>query len=109
MPLAIEAPMRQINSAHSAESLIVLVSLHAVAREAARAAGVAKCDLPDCKTWRKAFLGRSDLSTADAKAAAIQRCKILGWPVEDHNVAEACGLWFHAMALKYPRWRPGAA
>lgn len=105
----IEAPMKQINWKHGAASLIVLVSLHAVAREAAARSG-AEVRLANCQTWRKSFLGRGNLSTEDAKAGAIRRCGQLGWPHgDDHNAAEAMGIFYWAMAGAHPRWQPGRA
>jgi hypothetical protein len=44
-------------------------------------------------TWRKHFLGNGRLPTKEAKAAALARCRVLGWDAPDHNAAEAAGIW----------------
>jgi hypothetical protein len=77
----------------------------------------ASCKIPDSRLelvpverWRKSFLGGTGFfSTEDAKIGALNRCHLLGWPVIDHNAAEACGLFFHAMARRSPKWRPTRA
>lgn len=106
--LVVEACMMKVDRWHSAESLFILASLGAVAREAARSHGARVHAVP-AKAWRATFLGNGNLSTEDAKAGALKRCAQLGWPCTDHNCAEAMGLWFHFMAERYPRWQPGKA
>jgi crossover junction endodeoxyribonuclease RuvC len=39
------------------------------------------------------FINRRGLKTDDAKVAVMRRCRKLGWPVIDHNAADACALW----------------
>ena len=54
-------------------------------------------------TWRKAFLGKGNLAGDVAKRAAVTTCKRLGWEPEDHNSAEAGGIWFWACGQVAPR------
>ena len=107
--VCVEAPLLKINRQCSAASLYFQVSVTAVILEAA-----ASCTIPDSRIelvpverWRKSFLGGNGrFSTEDAKAGALARCRLLGWPVVDHNSAEAAGMWFWKMATTNPRWRP---
>lgn len=106
--LVVEACLLKVDRWHSVESLFILASLGAVAREAARAHGARVHAIP-IRTWRSTFLGNGNLSTEDAKAGALKRCAQLGWPCTDHNAAEAMGIWYHFMAERFPRWQPGKA
>lgn len=106
--LVIEKCLMKVDRWHSAESLFILASLGAVAREAARAHGARVHPIP-IKMWRSTFLGNGNLSTEDAKAGALKRCAQLGWPCTNHNAAEAMGLFYHFMAERYPKWQPGKA
>ena len=50
------------------------------------------CATVACQTWRKAFIGEG--YPKNPKLAAINMCEALGWEVyENHDRAEACGLW----------------
>lgn len=54
--------------------------------------GAVLLGMPEPKTWRKAVLGNG--YPADAKAAAIQYCRIaLNLILESHDAAEAACLW----------------
>lgn len=100
--VVLEAWMQRIDRKHGAYTHYCLTSLQAVAREAGASAGAA-VELVDVATWRKHFLGRGDLSTDDAKAGAIARCRQLNYPFADHNAAEACGMWDWGIAKFYSR------
>lgn len=43
--------------------------------------------------WRTLFVGSGNMGTDEAKDAAVERCRELDWPAQDHNAAEACGIW----------------
>lgn len=106
--VAVEAVMLKTGRQHSAYSLFLLASLGAVVRYAAERNGASVMPPVDVRTWRKTVLGQGNLVTEEAVAAIFKRCDQLGWDhKEDHNVAEACGLWYHSMALRFPKWRPG--
>jgi hypothetical protein len=60
--------------------------------------GIADCKgIPTTRvqisTWRKHFIGKGNQPGIIAKGLAVQRCKLLGWIPEDHNSAEAAGIW----------------
>jgi len=103
--VCIEAAGRYIDSQSSAYAAFLLISLSAVAREAAYRHG-ARVVPVSVGTWRKHWLGSGNLPGHEAKRRAVQRCEQLGWPAKDHNAAEACGIWAWGMAQFYPKWRP---
>lgn len=66
----------------------------------------------DCvapNVWRKAILGRGDLSTDDAKAAAILHCRLLKIRAANHDEAEAAliGVWANRCSMRYRAVREG--
>lgn len=104
--IVVEAPMLQITRKHSAYSLQLQVSLTAILAEVAHTSGCTYAEVA-VQSWRKTFIGRGDLPGEESKDMACKRCTQLGWLYRnDHNVAEASGLWFHEMANRFPRWRP---
>ncbi len=61
-------------------------------------AGIVRCkgirlELASINTWKKHFLGTAKLKRTEAKKAAIDRCHLLGWSVDDDNQADAAGIW----------------
>lgn len=61
--------------------------------------------------WRREFhhgmqpqRGKGDLSAA-WKALALKECAARGWWTEDHNIAEACGVWFFGCLCEDPVFR----
>ena len=103
--LVYEATLQKVDRFHGRRVNEVLLMLQAVAREAAFRNG---CDIRGyaTNTWRKTFLGNGSLITEEAKRAALHRCKILGWPTETHDAAEACGLLYHHLSTTVQTWRP---
>lgn len=99
----IEAPLDRIDENHSTDSFYVLVSLAAVAREAAGALKL-RCGVIQPKVWRRTFLGTAWPSNPKDQACA--RCDELGWTYETHDAAEAGGIWFHGMKLHDASWDP---
>lgn len=82
-----------------------LLSLAFVAATAAQNVG-ARPVLGHVATWRKHFIGRGNLPGKEAKAAAIERCRILKWQVKGHDEAEAAGLWCWGMSKYFRHWAP---
>ena len=103
--VAIEAAMRRVDREHSEYAAFLLTSLSAVAREAASRHG-ARIVPAECHTWRRHFIGSGNLSGEDSKRAAMKMCDRLGWTYQDHNAAEACGVWHWGMARHFPKWNP---
>jgi hypothetical protein len=52
-----------------------------------------RLEIAPISTWRKHFLGKGNHPGPIAKGLAMQRCALLGWDHEDHNSAEAGGIW----------------
>lgn len=93
----VEAAMRTIDRNHSDYSAFLLTSLSAVAREAACRAGVLIVEPAECEIWRRHFIGSGHLPGPIAKAKCLARCDALGYTYQDHNAAEACGVWHYGM------------
>jgi hypothetical protein len=101
--IAIEAPIGGKTTSH------LLVGMWACAMgEATRIhVPVEKCDI---SSVRKHFLGKHltakhfpHLPAAKAKAeikrSVMNRCKALGWEVDDHDAADAAAIWDYACAV----------
>lgn len=58
-------------------------------------------------TVRKEVLGTGRFPGGDAKAAVLAHCARRGWPVPDHNAADACVLWEFA-CRNVPAWMRAA-
>jgi hypothetical protein len=98
----VEAALRVVDSEHSDYSAFLLTSLSAVAREAAKRAG-AHVEAVKCDDWRKHFLGTARVSTEEGKRGAKKRCDQLGYTYQDHNAAEAAGVWDYGIARHFRR------
>jgi hypothetical protein len=104
--LAFEAPL-QIVQGHRAKvstnqsAIRILFGLAAIAEMTAT-----ECNLRpyECnvQTVKRHFTGSGH---AD-KDAMMARCRQLGWPAQDHNGADACGVWCLVKGLQDPSWRP---
>lgn len=103
--VVIEAPLTIINSQYGARPAFVLMSLYGAAAGAAHNGGARVVD-GNISTWRKSFLGRGNLPGKEAKRLATERCAQLGWKVENHDEADAAGLWAWAMATNFRNWKP---
>lgn len=57
-----------------------------------------RLEIAPISTWRKHFIGKGNYPGKIAKDMALQRCDLLGWDAEDHNAAEAAGIWDWACA-----------
>lgn len=93
--MAIETPVPKYDSA-------LVLGIHAIFTGAARQRGI-PIKHAAIGSWRAFALGTAKLKRADAKAAAIERCKALGWSAPDDNAAEAGLIWLWCCALVAPR------
>lgn len=50
----------------------------------------------------KQFKGNRAQQQKQVKALVLNRCRSLGWPVEDDNCADAAALWDYAQAVRNP-------
>lgn len=95
--MGIEAPlMLKGKSAHTERSLTMLSG----AAQAGAANGGAKVlPLVGASTWRKAVLGQG--FPDDPKAMMLRYCRMLSWPIDDEDAAEAAGIWQWACGQIY--------
>lgn len=103
--LMIEAPLLLVNHGHSAATAMALIQLTGAVRAAAKRAG-AKVHLAAVQTVRKHFIGTAHLKREEAKAAVMERCRLLGWPCMNDDQGDANAVWAYGMALLYPKWAP---
>jgi hypothetical protein len=103
--VVIEAALVRIDQFHGAYAAFRLISLSAVAREAASRHG-ARVVLVTCQKWRKSFIGHGNLPGAEAKAAAKARCAQFGWPFPNEDAAEAMGIWHWAASTQFRGYQP---
>jgi Holliday junction resolvasome RuvABC endonuclease subunit len=102
----IEAPLILVNSQHAAHTTSALIQLTGAVRAAATRAG-AQVRLAAVSTVRKHFIGRGDLKKLEAKAAVMERCRMLGWDHGGSNDrADSMAVWAFGMARQYPTWAP---
>jgi hypothetical protein len=81
----------------------VLLGLFAIFSGVAKAHRVPVIEAP-IAAWRKYFLDSGKMKGELAKAAALKRCKMLGWNASDHNGAEAAGIWAWGCSQVSPAW-----
>lgn len=105
--VAIETPIIAMGANNAAHTMAALLQLTGAVRMAAGMAG-ASVRMCAISSVRKTFVGQGNLKSAAAKAAVQARCKLLGWPFQDDNQADANAVWCHAMSLQYPAWAPRA-
>jgi hypothetical protein len=101
--LAIEAPVGGPKTSH------FLVGLVACVVGTATEAGI-EVEQHNIASVRKHFLGyapqmrdfkgSSLQQKRQIKALVMNRCRALGWPVEDDNAADACALWDYSMSRR---------
>jgi hypothetical protein len=76
---------------------------------AAADTGIA-CYEIEISKWRKRFLGKANAPKHAAsgrdylKEAAMRECLNRGWLIDDHNIAEAVGIWEYGMAFASPEF-----
>jgi len=107
--IAVEAAIGGPKASH------YLIGLVACVRGCAANRGV-NCEGMHLGSIRKHFLGKSyttkhfpHLKTADAKKAikglVMDRCRLLGWHVEDDDAADAAALWDYTCATKVRKFQ----
>jgi len=101
----IESPI--IINASSTHTMMSLIQLVGAVRAAAARANV-RTHMVASSTVRKHFIDSGGLKSKEAKRAVIERCRLLGWPVEDDNAADATACWSYGISLVAPRWAPKA-
>lgn len=105
--LMIEAPLLLVDEFHAAATAMALIQLTGAIRAAAKRAG-AKVHLSSVQTVRKHFIGTARLKRAEAKAAVLDRCQQLGWPVDgpdgkpSDDRGDANAVWSYGISLIYP-------
>lgn len=103
---AVEAPLDRIDWKHSRASLMALVQLTGAIRAGIRMANC-KEQLLSVDEVRRNFIGSGRMSSNDAEIATKNRCDMLGWDYAgSHDRADANAVWYLAMVLRYPQWRP---
>lgn len=105
--IAYEQPILSTRKAvSSGEWVIWKGALLAIAEVVAYSRGLPVDNAP-VQTWRKHFLGTG--RPEHPKQATMERCRLLGWDVPNHDAADAAGLWAWAKARHDPRFRYEAA
>lgn len=59
----------------------------------------------DVSVWRSRFLGTTRGSTETLKDMALKMCALRGWLIDNHHVAEACGIWDYGLCELSPKYR----
>ena len=88
--VAYEAPIKSTRAKGSTETMMLLWGMAAITEAVCSMKGLRMVAVP-IPTWRKAFLGHG--YPIDPKGDAVRMCDNLGWPVQTHDEAEACGVW----------------
>lgn len=79
-----------------------LAGLHAIVRGIAFIRGVYEIRTIDVGSVRQHFIGVRNLKREAAKREVLERCRMLGWPVTDHNAGDALATWHFACSLIKP-------
>lgn len=101
--VVIEAPIMIAN--RSSHTAMALIQLTGAARAAAHLAG-ASVRLVPVQTVRKHFIGKG--RPDNPKLATMERCRLLGWPVDSDDAADAVAAWAWGVSTYYPRWSPNS-
>lgn len=101
-------PAVKLRGFSNAATLAVAAGLAAHVQSFAEAMGIRHREV-NLSTWRRHFIGKMPrgTKTPDLKAMAMRRCRELGFDVQKHDAAEACGLLDYqvSMAGITPPWR----
>lgn len=102
--VAVETPMpTQARQGKTNETAIAAsYGIHAIFVGVAKAWKIEVLEV-SVRTWRKYFLGAGDLPGERAKLAAMRLCRQLQWTTDDHNGAEAAGIWSWACSQVQPQ------
>jgi hypothetical protein len=102
----VEAPMAprvMVDIGATADTAGLLLGLPAIIRAVSYIRGVYTVNDANVQDVRKHFCGRRTFPKGEAKAAVIQRCKMLGWDVANDHEADAAALWSYACGQMNPR------
>jgi hypothetical protein len=80
-----------------------LAGLHGMARGIGHKAGIREISDVSVGAIRGHFIGDRGLYRDAAKRAVMAKCQQLGWPVTDHNAADAAACWSYAAAIIDPK------
>jgi hypothetical protein len=76
-----------------------LAGLHGVIRAVAHCRGVYDIGEVDVLAVRRHFCGASNVG----KHVVYERCRTLGYPVNDLNASDACAIWSYACGIVEPK------
>jgi hypothetical protein len=79
-----------------------LAGLHAIVRGVAHIRGISEIACYSVADIRQHFIGERSLRRAQAKAAIVLRCEMLGWQAVDNNAADALAAWSYACSIIDP-------
>lgn len=79
-----------------------LAGLHGIIRALARRALIPETVSANVGDVRQHFIHERGLPRDKAKQAVMHTCKLLGWPVNDWDCADAYALWSYTAALLDP-------
>lgn len=98
----------QLRGFTNAKTLAAAAGLAAHVESFAEAFGI-RHRAVNLATWRRHFIGKMPrgTKTPDLKAMAMRRCRDLGFDVQKHDAAEACGLLDYNLSVNgiLPPWR----
>ena len=80
-----------------------LAGLHGMARGIGHKAGIPEISDVSVGAVRAHFIGDRGLYRDAAKRAVLEKCRLLGWPAEDHNAADALACWSYVAAIIDPK------
>lgn len=80
-----------------------LCGLHSIMLGVAHNAGVGEIVTASVSDVRNHFISQRKLKRAQAKAAVMAKCEVLGWSVADDNQGDAAATWSYACALIDPK------
>jgi hypothetical protein len=87
----------------TADTALLLLGLPAIVHAVAYLRGVYRVQSAHVQDVRKHFTGRRRHPKGDAKAAVMDRCRVLGWKCANDHEADALALWSYACAQSNPR------
>lgn len=80
-----------------------LCGLHGIMLGVAHNSDVGEIVTANVGDVRNHFIGIRSLKRAQAKAAVMAKCQVLGWSVADDNQGDAAAAWSYACALIDPK------
>lgn len=102
----IEAPMApavMVDIGGSAQTAAFLFGCPAVVKAVAYLRGIYRVTEANVQDVRHHFINRRTLPKGEGKRVVIDRCRVLGWEVENDNEADAAALWSYACGQHNPR------